>query len=169
MADEGISREIQVVAFCLEDEEFAIDIQQLREVLKYTDITPLPQTSQFIEGVINLRGEVIPVIDLRKRFGLDSGEQDSHTRIIIVEIREDLIGLIVDQVSEVLHLTGEQIEPPPSSVSGCIIDFIQGIGKIAERLIIILKPEKIISSQERVPLDQIIIEDIKKQVVTQQV
>ena len=94
--------ETQIVAFKLEEEEFAINIHHVREVLKMTQVTPLPQSAYFIEGVINLRGEVMPVIDLRKRFELDVGERGEDTRIIIVEIQENKVGLIVDSVTEVL-------------------------------------------------------------------
>ncbi len=153
--------EIQVVAFYLKEEEFAVDIQQLREVLKFTSITPLPRTSDFIEGVINLRGEVIPVIDLRKRFGMEEKEKDDKTRIIIVEIDSNLIGLIVDQVSEVLHLTNDQIEPPPGDVTGTRTDFIMGIGKIEQRLIILLKPAEIITRTEKIQLEKASLEAIK--------
>ncbi len=155
------SEEIQVVAFYLQEEEFAVDIQQLREVLKFTDITPLPRTSDFIEGVINLRGEVIPVIDLRKRFGMEQKEKDDRTRIIIVEIDSNLIGLIVDQVSEVLHLTNDQIEPPPGDVTGTRTDFIMGIGKIGQRLIILLNPTEIVTATEKIQLEKAALDAIK--------
>lgn len=147
--------ELQLVAFCLQGEEFAVDIQKVREVLKISQITPLPQSLEFIEGVINLRGEVLPVVDLRKRFRLAvTGEKDK-ARIIIVEIQESLVGLIVDSVTEVLHLTAAAVEPPPRRLVGARTEFIQGVGKLGERLLIILDLEKILSSDEQVGLDQL--------------
>lgn len=156
MSVQTVKEDLQVVAFCLKDEEFAIDIQQLREVLKYVNITPLPQSAEFIEGVINLRGDVIPVIDLRKRFSISDGAVNTKTRIIIVEISGSLLGLVVDQVSEVLHFSADQIQDPPKGMLGTKTDFIQGIGKKENRLIIILKPDKIISSTEKIELDDLI-------------
>lgn len=147
---------LQVVVFRLSDEEFAIDIQQLREVLKYVNITRLPQTADFIEGVINLRGDVIPVIDLRKRFGICGGSVDTRTRIIIVEITDQLLGLVVDQVSEVLHFSGDQIQDPPKGMLGSKSEFIRGIGKKDNRLIIILSPDMVISSAEKVELHELL-------------
>lgn len=150
-----VSNDLQLVTFCLKKEEFAIDIQQVREVLKLTQITPLPHSSEFIEGVINLRGEVIPVIDLRRRFGQDSGERNSKNRIIIVEVRDSMVGLVVDSVTEVLHLERDTIEAPPSSVSQAKTDFIQGVGKLEDRLIIVLKVDNIIASDDKIDLEEL--------------
>jgi len=147
--------EVQMVAFMLDKEEFAINILQVREVLKMTQVTPLPQSAHFIEGVINLRGEVIPVIDLRKRFELDSGERGEQTRIIIVEIRESKVGLIVDSVTEVLRLSSAAIQPPPSRVAGTRTDYLKGVGKIDERLLIVLNLDKILTTEEKILMDEI--------------
>lgn len=149
---------MQLVAFFLQGEEFAVNIHSVREVLKLTQITPLPQSLDFIEGVINLRGEVIPVVDLRKRFRLPNAEKSDQSRIIIVEIDENQIGLIVDSVTEVLHLNSSAVVPPPSRLAGTRTEFISGVGKIGERLIIILELDKILSTEEQVELDQLQIE-----------
>jgi len=143
---------LQVVVFHLKNVEFAIDIQQLREVLKYVHITRLPGTTDFIEGVINLRGEVIPVIDLGKRFGTGDSAIDAKTRIIIVEIGGQLLGLVVDQVSEVMHFSAEQIQDPPKGMIGAGSEYIRGIGKKEHRLIIILAPDQVITSAEKIDL-----------------
>ena len=153
--EEQIQDELQLVAFCLQGEEFAINIQQVREVLKLTQITPLPQSLYFIEGVINLRGEVIPVVDLRKRFQISDSEKNEHTRIIIVEIDESLVGLIVDSVSEVLHLSAAAVDPPPKRLAGTRTEFIAGVGKLDERLIIILDLNRILSTDEQMELEQL--------------
>lgn len=148
--------EVQIVAFKLEEEEFAIDIYQVHEVLKMVPVTPLPQAAHFIEGVINLRGEVIPVIDLRKRFELPVQERNDQTRIIIVEIEEHKVGLIVDFVTEVLRLSSEAIQPPPARVAGAGNDFIQGIGRIEGRLLIILNLAKILTMQAKIALEEVV-------------
>ena len=147
--------EVQMVAFRLENEEFAIDIHQVREVLKITQVTPLPQSAHFIEGIINLRGEVIPVVDLRKRFELPSGERNDQTRIIIVEIQDSNVGLIVDSVTEVMRLSSSLIQPPPSKVAGTRTDLIQGVGKISDRLLIILDLNRILTSEEKIALEEL--------------
>ncbi|MCL4462953.1 MAG: chemotaxis protein CheW [Firmicutes bacterium] len=147
--------ELQLVAFFLQGEEFAVDIQRVREVLKLPPITPLPQSLDFIEGVINLRGEVIPVIDLRKRFRLADAAKSEKARIIIVEIDEGMVGLIVDSVTEVLHLNPSAIEPPPRRLAGTRTEFISGVGKLGDRLIIILHLEKILSAEEQLEMEHL--------------
>lgn len=148
-------REVQLVAFMLENEEFAVDIQKVREVLKMTRITPLPRSLEFVEGVINLRGEIIPVVDLRKRFGLDDAQRDEDSRIIIVEINQSDVGLVVDSVSEVVRLPEESIHGAPTGVAGARTDLIKSVGRKDDRLIIILDLDKILSSEERISLEEL--------------
>lgn len=148
--------EIQLVVFSLHGEEFGVDIKQVKEVLKLTQITNLPHTAEYIQGVINLRGDVIPVINLRKRFGiLDDEEDKTSSRIIIVEIEGELIGLIVDSVSEVLRLPMESVEFPSSPVAGSKSEFLEGVGKYQDRLLIILKLIKILSTQDRINIAEL--------------
>ena len=151
---EAVSK-VQMVVFRLEIEEFAVDIHQVREVIKMTQVTPMPKSASFIEGIINLRGEVIPVVDLRKRFELTEGERNGQTRIIIVEILDNNVGLIVDSVKEVLRLDSTVIQPPPSRVAGTRTDLIKGVGKIDERLLIVLNLEKILTTEERIALEEV--------------
>jgi purine-binding chemotaxis protein CheW len=160
---EQASVELQLVVFHLQGEEFAVDIHRVREVLKITQITPLPQALNFIEGVINLRGEVIPVVDLRKRFNIKNTEQTGESRIIIVEIDESLVGLIVDSVTEVLHLMSSAVEPPPRRLVGTRTEFIKGVGKLGDRLLIILDLEQLLSTDEQVELDQLSIDGPQRQ------
>lgn len=159
MAKKESLAEVQLVAFYLQNEEFAIDIQKVREVLRMTHVTPLPQSAEFIEGVINIRGEVIPVIDLRKRFQLPEKEETPQTRIIIVEIKDNQVGLIVDSVTEVLRLPQQSIQPPPSNVAGTRTDLIQGVGKLDDRLLIILKLDKILTTEEKIAIDELTLEE----------
>lgn len=153
--EQETEKEIQLVVFILNNEEFACNINDVREVLKMVKVTPLPQSLKFIEGVINLRGEVIPVIDLRKRFNLPEVDYSERSRIIIVEVGSNQVGLIVDEVSEVLRLSSSQVQASPSGVTGEDSELIVGVGKIEQRLLIILNLEYILSSEEQLALEDI--------------
>ncbi len=155
-SDREAVEEVQLVTFQLEQEEFALNIHQVHEVLKMVPVTPLPQAAHFIEGVINLRGEVIPVVDLRKRFEVSLKERNGQTRIIIVEIEENKVGLIVDFVTEVLRLPSTAIHPPPRRMAGAQNDLIRGIGKAGERLLIILNLTKILDMEDKITLQEVI-------------
>ena len=150
----GVDRERQLVVFKLNEEEFGVEITQVKEIIKHRIVTKLPHVSSYIEGVTNLRGEVIPIICLRKRFGIHVQEVTQDTRIIIAEVNQSRIGFIVDAVTEVLRIAESNIEPPPSSVSGLKADYLQGVGKIEDRLLILLDVDRILTSQERIQLQQ---------------
>lgn len=145
----------QFVVFLLDDEEFGVSIMSVKEIIRMTNITRLPKTPTFIEGVINLRGEVIPVVNLRKRFDVPADAVTDSTRIVIVEIEGEQVGLIVDSVSEVLRLSLDQIEPPPQSVVGLKTEFIEGVGKVGDRLLVILKIDKLLTTDELVSLSEL--------------
>ncbi len=142
----------QYLAFKLEDEVFAFDISRVREVLEFDAVTKVPQTPDMMKGVINLRGSVVPVVDLRIKFGMGEIEKTVNTVIIIIEIDLDgdstMIGVLVDSVKEVMDLDSEHIEPPPSIGSRLNTEFIDGMGKQENQFIIILNIEKIFSSDE---------------------
>lgn len=144
------SREVlQLVTFRLGNEEFSLDILRVQEIIRHMDLTRVPRTPDFVEGVINLRGRVIPVLDLRKRFGLPAEERTNETRIIVVDVDNRTVGLKVDAVSEVLRLPSDTVEPPPSIVAGAESEYIKGVGKLDNRLIILLDVSKILSRSER--------------------
>ena len=145
--------ETQLVVFALDKEEFACNIMDVSEVLKMVKATPLPRSLDFVEGVINLRGEVIPVIDLRKRFGLQEVEKTDDSRIIIVEVEKRMVGLIVDSVSEVIRMPEKNIQDSPEKVAGAHTDLIMGVGKVNDRLLIILDLKRILSTEEQIALD----------------
>lgn len=145
--------EKQLILFILGKGNYGIPIENVNEIKKIEDITVVPKAPKFIEGVINLRGNVIPVIDLRKRFGMDKYEFSKRTKIIIVEVAKRQFGLIVDAVAEVVTLTKEQIEQSLPTVSGLKAEFINGIGKMNEKLIIILEISKILSSTEDIKVE----------------
>ena len=145
---------LQLVSFKLGEEEFGVDILQVQEIIRMQNITRVPNAPHFVEGVINLRGKVIPVIDLRKRFDLGDHERDKNTRIVVVKIDDVVVGLIVDEVSEVLRIPADTVEPPPPIVAGIESDFIRGVGKLEGRLLILLDLNRILSKEEQYSLQQ---------------
>jgi purine-binding chemotaxis protein CheW len=152
MAKEKQAGDGQYLTFKLEDEVYALEITQIREVLDNTKITKVPKTPDFMKGVINLRGGVVPVVDMRLKFGLTATEFTVDTCIIIAEItvdnEETLIGALADQVREVLEIDPSQIEPPPRIGTRMDTDFIKGMGKHNDEFIIILDIVKVFSQQE---------------------
>jgi purine-binding chemotaxis protein CheW len=149
---------IQVVSFKLGSEEYGVDIGQVQEINRMVAVTHVPRAPQFMEGVINLRGQLIPIIDLRTRFGMERAEHSKNTRIVVTEIGTKRIGMVVDSVSEVLRLPLEQIEEAPDMISGVDTEYIRGVGKLDERLIILLDLGKIVTGAEKRDLDVIDLE-----------
>jgi len=147
---------LQLVTFRLGKEEFSMDILKVQEIIRHMDLTRVPRTPDFVDGVINLRGRVIPVLDLRKRFGLPEGERTNETRIIVVDVDNRTVGLKVDAVSEVLRLPADTVEPPPSLVTGIESDYIRGVGKLDGRLIILLDVAKILTRTEKDALGNVL-------------
>ena len=139
---------IQLVTFSIGEEEFGVDILKVQEIIRTMEITKVPRAQEFVEGVINLRGKVIPIIDLRRRFGLHSKEYDKHTRIIVIEIGTMIVGFVVDSVSEVLRIPSSTMEPPPPVVAGMDSEYIRGIGKLQDRLLILLDLDKLLSNED---------------------
>jgi purine-binding chemotaxis protein CheW len=157
-ADAQELSEVQLVTFMLGEEEFGVPISQIQEIDRLARITKVPKAAEFIEGITNLRGEVIPVLDTRKRFDLAVKPSDDRTRIIIVDLGGIKTGLVVDSVREVLNLAKKDIAPPPEAIgSGTAQQFISGIGKVdaGKRMIVLLDVEKILSHQEQAHLSEI--------------
>ncbi|WP_457570986.1 chemotaxis protein CheW [Desulfovulcanus sp.] len=146
---------LQLVTFRIGEEEFGVDILRVQEIIRTMEITRVPQSPDFVEGVINLRGKVIPIIDLRKRFGMEVKEHDKHTRIIVVEINNMIVGFVVDAVSEVLRIPADTVEPPPPVVAGVDAEYISGVGKLDDRLLILLDLERVLSREEQEVLGQV--------------
>jgi purine-binding chemotaxis protein CheW len=144
---------IQVVSFKLGSEEYGVDIAQVQEINRMVSITHVPRAPQFMEGVINLRGQLIPIIDLRARFGMPRTEHTKNTRIVVTEIGAKRVGMVVDSVSEVLRLATEHIEEAPEMITGVDTEYIRGVGKIEDRLIILLDLARIISGAEKRELE----------------
>ena len=142
------SDELQLVSFNIGTEEFGVDILKVQEINRMVEITKVPQAPHYVEGVINLRGKVIPIVDLRKRFNLELKEHDKNTRIVVVDIGGNIMGMIVDSVSEVLRLPANTIEPPPEIVTGINSEYIKGVAKLDDRLLIFLDLSKVIDVNE---------------------
>jgi len=144
---------LQLVSFMVGTEEFAVPILSVREINRVMEITKVPQSPPFIEGVINLRGRIIPVMDLRKRFGMTELEKSSDSRIIVVEVGSRVIGFTVDRVNEVLRICTDIVEPPPDMVCGIDSDYVHGVGKLEDRLLILLDLQRLFSTDDLQRID----------------
>lgn len=129
-------------------ESYGVKILKVREIIGVTDITPVPQTPDYVKGVINLRGKVIPIVDLRVKFSLPETDYTEETCIIVVDMDGLLMGVVVDTVSEVLEIKGTEIEPPPSFGAKLNTDYIHGVGKVSGEVKILLNIDKVLSSEE---------------------
>jgi len=145
---------LQLVSFEVGEEEFAIPILSVQEINRMMEITAVPQSPPFIEGVINLRGKIIPVMDLRKRFGLAALEDSSDTRIVVVEVASRVIGFTVDRVNEVLRIPANIVEPPPPMVCGIDSDYVEGVGKLDDRLLILLDLSRLFDDEQLQDVDR---------------
>ena len=158
MSVETINETRQYLSFKLDEEEFALDISKVREVLDFTKITKVPQTPPFMRGVINLRGAVVPVVDLNKKFGIKDTEKTVNTRIIIgeVDIEGDkiVLGVLADSVHEVMELEPEHIEPAPRIGTRLNTDFLKGMGKRDEEFVMILDIDKVFSADDLAIVNQ---------------
>ena len=152
------TKEIQFVIFRLQDAEFGAEISSVLEISRMLEVTRLPEAPGFIEGVVNLRGQVIPVIHLARQFKLSSGPLTSKTaRIVVVDVGGETVGLMVDEVPEVLRMPETQMEPPPElTQSGVKQDYIKAVAKLGERLVIILDLSKVLALQEIEALGKIV-------------
>jgi purine-binding chemotaxis protein CheW len=148
-ASQGKSEELlQLVSFNIGEEEFGVDILKVQEINRMLDVTRVPSAPEYVDGVINLRGKVIPIIDLRRRFSMGRKEHDKNTRIVVVELSGRVVGFVVDAVSEVLRIPRSVTEPPPPIVAGIQSDYVTAVGKLEGRLLILLDLEKVLSIHE---------------------
>jgi purine-binding chemotaxis protein CheW len=138
----------RILTFPIQDEEYGIEIRYVTDIVVIQKITEVPDMPSFVKGVINLRGRVIPVVDVRLRFGLPFREYDDHTCIIVINIDKIYVGLIVDTVSEVVRIPDENIDPPPALSKGKASRFIKGLGKIDDDVKIILDSQKLLFEEE---------------------
>ncbi len=143
---------IQLISFMVGDEEFGLDILRVKEVIRLREITRLPRSPSFVKGVINLRGDIIPIIDLRDKFGLESREHTSMTRVIVADVDGKLVGMVIDAASQVVRVPTGQIDPPPPIIGGLSAEYVRGVGKLDDRLIILINIDRILSNEEKVEL-----------------
>lgn len=148
---ENFEREIQdgkYLTFALADEEYGIDIQYVNEIIGLQKITEVPDMPGYVKGVINLRGKVIPVMNVRLRFGFPEIEHTDRTCIIVLNLNDVIVGLIVDTVSEVLDIAESQIDPPPAIIKGESSKYIKGMGKVEDNVIILLDVKNLLFNEE---------------------
>jgi purine-binding chemotaxis protein CheW len=148
MAERKTSEEQQLVVFTLGNESYAVDINTVKEIIQLQPVTKLPGTPPSVEGIINLRGSVIPIIDLRKRFEMERIERNKETRIVVVTCANSSVGVIVDSVAQVLRIPRESIEPASNVFSDEKVEYLLGIVKLTNRLIILLDMDRILTNQE---------------------
>lgn len=145
------------LTFCLRQETYGLEILQVQEIIGMMPVTEVPRTPVFVRGVINLRGKVIPVVDLRLKFAMEGQEDTERTCIIVVQVSDSeggkTMGLLVDEVSEVLDISEDQMEPPPSFGASVQTDFLLGLGKVDEKVIMLLDVDKVLSAEDVVVLD----------------
>ncbi len=143
----------QLVSFRLGQEEYGFEITRVREIILMGELTKIPQAPEYIKGVINLRNMVIPIVDLRCRFGLPQTAATEQTRIMVVNVAGKTIGIVVDAVSEVLRIAADQIAPPPATVAGLGREYLTGLVKQGQRLLILLDIDRIFGQEEQVAAD----------------
>lgn len=148
MTEDAMVNERQVVLFELGGESYGLDIGAVNEIIQMQPITRVPKSPFFVEGVINLRGKVIPVVDMGKRFGLEKAERTRNNRIVVVDINGTTIGIVVDAVTEVLRIQTASIEPASTIVTAGDTDYLQGIAKLGDRMVILLDLGKVLSKDD---------------------
>lgn len=144
----------QLISFMVGSEEYGMELLSVKEVIRAPTVTRLPRAPSFVKGIINLRGDVIPVVDLRDKFGLEATADTAATRVIVVDVEGRLVGMVVDSASQVVRIPADQIEPPPPVAGGLPSEIIKGVGKIDGRLVILLNIGVILSADERIELDR---------------
>ena len=140
---------LQLVSFHIGGEEFGLDILRVQEIIRVQQLTRVPNSPEYVDGVINLRGKVIPVISLRKRIGLEDLKHDKQTRIVVVEVKGTVLGFIVDSVSEVLRIPAETVEPPPR-LNKVDREYVSGVGKLDNRLLILLDVDRLMGDSDAI-------------------
>jgi len=147
--------EKQYVIFKLGDEKYGVDIMKVKEISEFKTSTKVPNAPYFIDGIINLRGEIIPIVNLKKRFNINNNDSvNSDTRIIVININSRNIGFVVDEASEVLRINDNDIEPAPEIITGVDRQYINGVGKLENTIVILLDLEKILTDEEKEKLEE---------------
>jgi purine-binding chemotaxis protein CheW len=149
----GNEHESQLLVFNVDGEEFGVDVLLVQEIIRYIKSTKVPKAPEAVQGVINFRGEVIPVLDIRKRFGLPARDYDEFTVIVVVEYGGRTMGMVVDHVSDIVSLATKDIQLVPEFAKAEQTDYLRGMGKLGDRLIMLLNMEKIINLQDKALLE----------------
>ncbi|MCR6107048.1 chemotaxis protein CheW [Salipaludibacillus agaradhaerens] len=152
---EAVMDDMKVIVFQLKDEEYGVEVEQVRSIERVQHITRVPSTPDFVEGVINLRGVVTPIIDLRKRFNIEGIDHSETTRVIIVTVGNMEVGLVVDAANDVIDIPKSAVEPPPEVVGGLEAEYIRGVAKLEKRLLILLNLDKVLNAEEMNELQEI--------------
>ena len=139
----------QFISFSVGDEEYGLELLRVKEVIRVREITWLPKAPSFVKGIINLRGDVIPIVALRDKFGLEAKENTAMTRVIVVEVEGRLMGMVVDSASQVVRIPVDQIDPPPPVLGGFSQEFITGVGKLDDKLVILLNADAVLTLDEK--------------------
>ncbi|MGX1900462.1 chemotaxis protein CheW [Thermolongibacillus altinsuensis] len=150
-----MEQNIKCVVIKLHNEQFGIDIHQVRSIERLQSITAIPQTPPYVKGIMNFRGNVIPVIDLCQRLSMESSSYTDQTRLVVVTVKEIDVGLIVDAANEVMDINGEQIQPTPTITQEKKINFLYGIAKLENQILILLDVEKLLSNDDVIHLEQL--------------
>lgn len=138
----------QLISFTVGEEEYGLELLRVKEVIRVRQVTWLPRAPSCVKGIINLRGDVIPIVDLRERFGLDAAEQTAMSRVIVVEVGGQAVGMTVDSASQVVRVPADQFDPPPTVMGQGSRDFITAVGKMGEKLVIMIDVDMILSTEE---------------------
>jgi purine-binding chemotaxis protein CheW len=146
---------LQLVSFKIGEEEFGVDILKVQEINRMTDVTRVPNAPEYVDGVINLRGKVIPIVDLRRRLGMPRKDHDRNTRIVVVELSGKIVGFVVDAVSEVLRIPKGVTESPPVA-AGIKAEYITAVGKLEDRLLMLLDLDRVLSSNDAVAVSEVV-------------
>lgn len=148
----------QLVTFRLSGDEFGVDVSLVHEILRHQPVRSVPQAPAFVEGVIDLRGALVPIVDLRRRFDVAEPPVDANTRIIVISHGGERLGLVVDTVTEVLRIPETSISEPPTYVRGLSAQYLQGVARLPERLIVIIDLDRVLSSDERIALQSLVLD-----------
>lgn len=138
----------QLISFTVGEEEYGLELLRVKEVIRMRQLTWLPKAPSCVKGIINLRGDVIPIVDLRDRFGLEPIEQTAMTRVIVVEVEGSLVGMVVDSASQVVRVPADQFDAPPTVMGAASREFITAVGKMTDKLVIMIDVNKILSTAE---------------------
>ncbi len=144
--------QVQLVTFRVGGEEFGLDVFAVHEIQRYQAPTPMPRAPEFVEGVLDVRGTLVPIVDLRRRFETPEVAYDEDTRIVLVDFNDERLGLVVDSVTEVLRAPETAVSPPPAYIRGLAAEFVRGIVRVGERLVVLMDLDRILSSDERIAL-----------------